>query len=125
MGTFDYSRTPVNREAASVTSQSGCASDDTLTNEQKRQNLVAQVKIIAKEILLHPKKSKRRKELGLIACDLNIKINALRPKTKLPQVKDYIFEVIREELTPFRFKQIMEKVSQRARDKEGLEGFKH
>lgn len=107
---------PINKTAALVTSQSGCASDDTLTTEQKRENLVTKVKNLEKEILSLPKKSKKRKELGQVKVKLCLKINSLRPRMKCKGVEGHIMDILREELTPFQFKRILSKASKRAKD---------
>ena len=112
MSEFDYSRTPVNREAASVTSQSGCASDDTLTDEQKRENLVAKVKVLADEVLRYPKKSKERKALNIEKTKICLEINALRPKRKIHGLSDYIVEVVKSEVSDFQFRRIIKKASE-------------
>ena len=57
-----FSREPVNKTASLVTSQSGCASDGTLSNEQIIENLVGKLKSIEVDILACEKGSKKRKE---------------------------------------------------------------
>ena len=117
-----YSRQPVNKTASVVTSQSGCASDDTLTNEQLRENLVSKLKHLEDEITSTPKGSKRRRELGAKKAELCAMINGLRPSRKCKGVKDHILDVLREELSAFEFKRILHKASVRAeQDKTNLQ----
>ena len=111
---------PINKTAALVTSQSGCASDDTLTTEQKRENLVTKAKYLEAEILSSPKGSKRRGELGKIKVKLCLEINSLRPKMKCKGVTDHIMDILKDELTPFEFKRILRIASKRARVSDGL-----
>lgn len=107
---------PINKTAALVTSQGGCASDDTLTTEQKRENLVTKAKHLEKQILSLPKGSEKRKELGKVKVKLCLEINSLRPKMKCKGVTDHIIDILREELTPFQFKRILGLASKRARN---------
>ena len=112
---FDYSRTPVNKTSASVTSQSGCASDETLTDDQVRENLVARFKSIHDEIVQLPKGSAERKRLGKEQALLQGEISAIRPKHKCPGVEHYIIEILREELSAFEWNRLMTKASDRWR----------
>ena len=114
MSIFDYSRTPLNREAASVTSQSGCASDDTLTDEQMRENLVEKWKALHDKIIVLPKKSKERKALGKELMDLQNQISAIRPKRKCPEFRGHVMDVIREELSAYQFRRIIDIATKRA-----------
>lgn len=107
---------PINKTAALVTSQSGCASDDTLTNEQKRENLVTKVKHLENEILSLPKKSKKRKELGQVKYQLCLKISSLRPTTNRKGIEGHIIDILKEEVTAFQFKRILSKAAERARN---------
>jgi len=108
---FDIDRQPVNKTAALVTSQSGCASDGTLSDEQMRENLVSQIKSIDSKIVLLKKGSKERKLLGKEKARIALVINKIRPSRKCKNLNDYIIEVLREELTPFQFKSIINKAS--------------
>ena len=112
---FDYDRQPVNKTAAIVTSQSGCATDDTLSDEQRRENLVTKLKVLEVELLSHPKGSKKRKELGAHKLKLTTQVNEIRPKMKCTNVKDHILDIMREELTDFQFKRILHLASVRAK----------
>ena len=113
-----YDRQPVNKTAAVVTSQSGCASDDTLSGEQLRENLVAQLKALLVEILKHPRGSQKRKALNIMKRDIEIQINAIRPKRKAPSVDQYFIGEAREALLPFQFKRIMDRAVERMREAE-------
>ena len=104
-----YSRVPVNKTAAIVTGQSGCASDGTLSGEQLRENLVAQWKHVREQIEVLSRGSLRRKELGRRLHDLQVKINAIRLKRKALEVKDYLIECIKETLTKPQFDILMAK----------------
>lgn len=112
---FDYDMQPINKTAALVTSQSGCATDDSLSEEQKRENLVTKLKALEVELLSHPKGSEKRKRLGAYKLTLTNKVNAIRPKMKCKNVKDHILDIMREELTEFQFKRILHLASVRAK----------
>ena len=109
-----YSRSPINKTAALVTSQGGCATDGTLSSEQIRENLVSKLKAIEVEILACKKGSKKRKELGKKKTALQEQVSEIRPKMKCKGVKDHILDILREELTDFEFKRILKKASLRA-----------
>lgn len=111
MDVFD--RAPINRSAALVTGQSGCASDDTLTDEQKRENLVAVAKALDKKIISLPKKSKERKLLGLKRKSINDKINSLRPAKKCKGIDGFFIDIARSELTAFQFSSMMGKAAEK------------
>ncbi len=113
-----YGRQPVNKTASVVTSQSGCASDNTLTNEQLRENLVSKLKHLEDEIISTPKGSRRRRELGAKKAELCAMVNGLRPSRKCKVVKDHIMDVLREELTEFEFKRILKKAILRAQQEQ-------
>ena len=108
-----YLCTPINGTAARVVGQNGCS--DTLTLKQKKENLVDRVNQIVKEIVLLPKKSKERKELGLKNKEVCEQINEINVKIKHLQIgsdgredfADCVFNVMRGKLTAFQYKQIM------------------
>jgi len=113
-----YSRLPINKTAAVVTSQSGCATDNSLSGEQIRENLVSKLKAIESEILSCKKGSKKRKDLGKLKKSLQEQVTEIRPKKKCKGVRDHILDILREELTDFEFKRIIKKASLRADSKE-------
>ena len=104
---FDYNMTPINKLAATVTSQSGCASDNTLSNEQKRENLVSKVNEMQRIIITLPQESPQRKKLGQEMYGLQVEIKSLRPKRQCKDIKVFILDVMREQLSPLQFKRII------------------
>jgi len=112
---FDYGATPINALTARVTSQGGCASDDTLSDEQKRENLVLQIKLVQKRLTQVRKGSEERKSLGSVQASLCAQVNALRPKMRAPRLTNHILDVMREELSPIQFKRIIAKASELAK----------
>jgi len=102
-------RIPVNKTAAIVTSQSGCASDNALNNEQLRENLVLQLNRLKQKILLLDKKSLERKTIGQEMQVLQNKINEIRPAKKAKGVDNYFIDAAREILTPPHFNLLMGK----------------
>lgn len=118
---FDYAREPINRTAALVTSQGGCATDDTLSDEQKRENLVTKYKALEAELMSHPKGSDKRKKIGADKFKVQTEINNIRPKRKCLGLKDHILDILREELTPFQFNSIISKASERAIESESAD----
>ena len=105
MSVFD--RVPINKTAAIVTSQSGCASDGTLSDEQKRENLVLISKELDKKIMTLPKKSKARRLLGLQRQYIDKSINALRPAKKAKGVADFFIDAARDNLSAPHFNILM------------------
>lgn len=108
-----YGLNPINKTAALVTSQSGCASDDTLSNEQERENLVSQVKILQADILTHKKGSAARRAIGAILLTTNQQINELRPAKKNPGIERYILDILREDLSKFEFDRLQGRAAER------------
>lgn len=104
-----YHRSPVNKSASVVTSQSGCATDGTLSDEQLRENLVEKLKRIEKRILSIPKNSQERKTLGKEKLRLQNKIHEIRPAKKAPGVENCFIEVCRREFTKVQFDILMAK----------------
>lgn len=103
---------PINKTAALVTSQSGCASDDTLTDEQKRENLVSQSKKLSDQIV-RLEKGAERKSLSRKKAEIDLMINAIRPKKKSPGVVHYVMDILREDLSKFEFDRLMTKANER------------
>ena len=110
-----YGMRPVNKTAGIVTGQSGCASDDTLTDEQKRENLVAIIKMMDGQLKSLKKGTKERKALSLEYRKICLAINELRPKKKTPGVENYVIDVLRDELSQFEFKRIFTLANKRMR----------
>jgi len=111
---FDYGAKPINKTAGLVTNQAGCASDDSLTDEQIRENLVTKWKHLNAQIVALDKKSPQRKAMGKELAELQAKISSIRPKRKCKDIKDHILDVLREELSEFEFKRLIHKASERA-----------
>lgn len=111
-----YSSVPVNKVAAIVIGQSGCASDDTLNNEQLRENLVSRWKKLQSELLLLPKKSLKRKALGQEMQGMQDKINEIRPAKKAKGVEGYFIDAAREALTKPQFDILMGKAVKMMRE---------
>jgi len=108
-----YGLKPVNKTAAMVTSQSGCATDDTLTNEQLRENLVSQCKSIDAELSKHKKGTQERRRLGLLKADICRKISDIRPAKKSPGLENFIIDILRESMTKVEFDILLRKANKR------------
>jgi hypothetical protein len=115
---FDYGTKPINRTAGLVTGQSGCATDDTLSDEQLRENLVSKWKALTNKIKTMDKGSPERKILGKEQAELQKQISNLRPKRKYKDLRDHILDVLREELSEFEFRRLIHKASIRADEQE-------
>jgi hypothetical protein len=116
-----YGLKPVNKTAALVTGQSGCSTDDTLTDEQKRENLVARIKSIHKEIFASKKGSPERKALGIKQFEIQQQIIAFRPKKRSPGVVRYLLDILKEDLSPFEWDRLMDRANARMKaEKEDL-----
>lgn len=102
-----YNLKPINKTAALVTGQSGCASDSTLSNEQLRENLVRQWQVLYDDIKNHHKKSQKRKEIGRSMHIIQNKINAIRPARKAKGVEHYFIDAARINLTKPQFDILM------------------
>ena len=108
-----YGLEPINGTAAIVTGQNGCA--DELTPKQERKNLIDHVNQLEAVLMLLPKKNKERKLLGLKKLKLCKEISMLNERMKKVKIdhtnrgefSDCVFDVLREQLSPFKYKQIM------------------
>jgi len=107
-----YSSTPVNKTASIVTSQSGCASDGTLSDEQKRANLVYKSKLLVMQINKLPP-GNAKKKLGKQLYEIQNKINKIRPAKKAVGVERYFIDVARDKLTRFQFDSFMREAVKR------------
>jgi hypothetical protein len=113
---FDgYIRHPINKTAATVTSQKGCSKEE-LTPEQERENLVAKKKALVNELIKCPKNSPERKELARQVTDVEAQIHAIRPKKKAPGVENYIMDILREDLTKAQFNSLMTRAIKRMQE---------
>jgi hypothetical protein len=101
-----YDRRPVNKMTAIVANQQGCASDDTLTEEQERENLVAILKGLEFQIQ-RTAKGPFRKGLGRQKADLQERIHAIRPKVKSPGIENFFIAAAKEKLSGPQFKMVM------------------
>ncbi len=97
---------PVNRTAAFVIGQKNCTNEE-LTPEQMRENLVMQMKKLEKLILAEPKGSVERKKLGKLKAEINLQINAIRPKKKAPDIQQAFMDICRERMSKLEFEKIM------------------
>lgn len=109
-----YSRTPINKTAALVTSQKDCSNSE-LTEEQKRVNLVSRYKSLNNKIVLL-EKGPERKALGKEIAEVCSQINQIRPKKKSPGVERYVIEILREELTKYQFNRLFDKANKRMKE---------
>ncbi len=105
---------PVDAMAKRVTSQKGCV--DTLTLEQKRDNLKSILSVLKQKLdilkLLGKTKGQRR-DLGLEIERVSLEINKLRPKKKAPGVERYIMDVLKEDLNKCQWNALMKKAVKR------------
>lgn len=97
-----YSSVPVDKKASMVTSQSGCTEE--LTTEQQRQNLISRYQRLQEEIIKFPKNSPRRKELGQELQELNQRIRVMKSRKKKGNLKDYIINILKENMTKYEWK---------------------
>ena len=101
-----YTKVPINKTAAVVVSQSGCTTE--LSNEQKRDNLVAKWKVLKNKILDLPKNDPKRKALGKEQRDVALQINAIRPKMKSDRdITQYIVDIIKKRMTSHQWHKLM------------------
>ena len=109
-----YGLDPINKTAAIVTSQSGCASDGTLTADQERENIVSRIKQLDMLIANAPRNSEERKALGIDKFNLCTKVKELKlmPSTKKVFLSDYIIQLAKEELTSFQWKRIVKRAEE-------------
>jgi len=111
-----YGLRPINRTAGLVTGQAGCTTE--LTDEQIRENLVAQLKALMAENETLKKGDPRKKIVGKLLSEKSQEINAVRPKKKLPGVENYFIDVARENLSAFEFKRWMNVAAERMRSEQ-------
>ena len=109
-----YGMTPINRTAGLVTGQAGCT--DELTLEQERDNLVSILKRLQEEHKRYPKNSLKRKYLGKKIHEIQMQINAIRPKLKAKGVEHFIIDILREDMTKAQFSILMDRAARRMRE---------
>ena len=82
--------------------------DETLTNEQKRDNLKSHLAWLHSELVLakEQKNYKRRREVGQEIRKTCEAMNAIRPTKKGPEMPFYFMEAAREVLPAMKFKEI-------------------
>ena len=91
-----------------------------LSPAEQRENLVRVRKQLDIQLAAEPKKSERRKEIGLQMQEINRAINELRPKMKGGrEVRDHFIDAARSLLTRHQYQMIMDEASRRC--KAGLE----
>lgn len=108
-----YNLLPINGTAAIVTGQKGCT--DKLTYEQERRSIIDHVNQLDDKIAVLKKSDPKRKTLGLEKHKLQGRLKNLKEKMKTfgagkanrNDLCDCVFDVMREQLTPFKYKQIM------------------
>lgn len=114
-----YTRTPVNGTAASVVTQAGCANTDKPTPEEERDNLLAVVAWLRKQLEAMPKtkaNAAKRKALGKRISETNLKISELKGKEQV-DLTHIIIDVVKEEMTLFQWNRIVEKAEARLEGK--------
>lgn len=88
-----------------ATDMSHVCEEETLTDEQKRENLVLLMKKMNEEMKVCT--SRRAKELGKLIHETGQQIHALRPKKKAPGVERFFIDAAREILTKAQFDIVM------------------
>lgn len=83
-----------------------------MSPEQEREALVARVKFVDAMLLIETNKA-AKKEWGKHKHDLCLRINKLRPKTRMPEITNYVMDVLREELSTFQFNLLMKKAKKK------------
>ena len=107
-----YTKTPINKLAAIVTGQKGVSVG--ITEEQRRDSLVAKWKSITNQIMDLPKNDPQRKRLGKQQHEISLKINAIRAKMKGDKsLQHYIITIIRERMTKSQWNDLMEEAIKR------------
>ena len=93
----------------------GWEEDESLTQIEERDCLVAAMKSIKKEAFSYPKGNKKRKELLIEAGKLRRKIRAISPGLRTQGIEKYLLEVMEERLHKLEFMKILEEANKRAR----------
>jgi len=108
-----FTRTPINGTAATVVGQAGCVTADKLTNEQERENLLAQVLRWQEEIKTLPPKSDERKKIGRKIAAANNRINELKSVKYTKDLSHYILDIVKETMPRPQWKRIVEEAARR------------
>lgn len=103
-----YTRTPINRTAAIVTSQAGCT--DEISIDDRRDSLKRSKESMQRELDGLPKKHKYRAELGIKILAIQQELTLLRKQRKFSGAKDrdlnnYIIDVIKEAVPAYKFQE--------------------
>lgn len=103
-----YSRTPINKTAAIVTSQSGCS--DEISIEDRRDTLKRSKESLQRELDGLPKNHRYRKEIGGKILQIQQELTLLRKQRKFAGAKDrdlnnYIIDVIKESVPSYKFQE--------------------
>ncbi len=103
-----YSRTPINKTAAMVTSQSGCC--DEISIEDRRDTLKRSKESLQRELDGLPKNHRYRKEIGEKILQIQKEMTLLRKQRKFAGAKDrdlnnYIIDVIKESVPAYKFQE--------------------
>ena len=109
-----YGLVPVNGTAATVTSQKG-RTDGELTDEQKRDNLLAMVAKWQEQIAKLPKGSPKRKELGRKISDTNLEISALKKHRYKGDLSFHILDIVKESMPRAQWNRLVEEAVERAK----------
>jgi hypothetical protein len=89
-----------------------------LTLEQQRDSLVAKVKAINAQLAKYPDESDWRTAIIQVKREVEAQINAIRPQLRGERLKNLdarIVEVVKERLTPFLFRQIVNEAVSRVK----------
>lgn len=100
----------------------GWEEDENLSPEEERDCVVAFYKKVHDEIILLPKNSQKRKELGQLQAQIQKRLNELRPKKKCPGVERYFIDAVRNSVTKFQFSKYMEKAVRMKKEAEAPTG---
>ena len=97
-----FTRAPINRSAAAVTSQAGVS--DVISMDDERDCLVGHVEYLRRELNGLPKKHRNRLDLGNKIRAINLQLSELNKKIKKAKAQDrdldkYIIEVLKKNLT--------------------------
>lgn len=103
-----YTRTPINKTAAMVTSQSGCV--DEISIEDRRDSLKRAKESMQRELYGLPKNHRYRNEIGLKILAIQQELTLLRKQRKFAGAKDrdlnnYIIDVIKEAVPAYKFQE--------------------
>ena len=105
-----YGMTPINKTAAIVTSQNGCSNGE-LSDEQVRQNLVAEEIRLKTIISTLPKNSNERKKLvkkhRFVAKQIK-EINVKLKQKRDGDIKEYIIYLVKLKMTKLEWSRIID-----------------